>query len=63
MILLPLGFPLLGYARRPFTLSLKLMVPRAVSHPIQEGGEGRAEEPTQGGEGRAEGAARHQEAS
>lgn len=27
ILLLPLGLPLLGYARRLFTLSLKLMVP------------------------------------
>jgi hypothetical protein len=35
VILLPLGLPLLGYARRLFTLSLKLIVPRAVSHPVK----------------------------
>src|ERR1700761_4948532 len=35
VILLPLGLPLLGYARRLFTLSLKLVLPRAVSHPVQ----------------------------
>jgi hypothetical protein len=34
IILLPVGLPLLGYARRLFTLSLKLMLPRAVSHPV-----------------------------
>jgi len=34
LILLPLGIPLMGYARRTFTLSLKLMLPRAVSHPV-----------------------------
>ena len=35
VILLPVGIPLLGYARRMFTLSLKLMLPRAVSHPVE----------------------------
>jgi len=35
VILLPLGLPLLGYARRAFTLSLRLMLPRAVSHPVE----------------------------
>ena len=35
VILLPVGLPLLGYARRLFTLSLKLIVPRAVSHPVK----------------------------
>jgi hypothetical protein len=34
LILLPLGLPLLGYARRLFGLSMKMMLPRAVSHPI-----------------------------
>jgi hypothetical protein len=32
VILLPVGIPLLGYARRMFTASLKLMSPRAVHH-------------------------------
>jgi hypothetical protein len=35
VILLPLGLPLLGYARRLFTLALKLMLPRAVTHPAK----------------------------
>jgi hypothetical protein len=35
VILLPLGIPLLGYARRLFTTSLKLMLPHAVSHPVK----------------------------
>lgn len=35
VILLPIGLPLLGYARRAFTLSMKLMLPRAVSHPVE----------------------------
>jgi hypothetical protein len=34
IILLPLGIPILGYARRAFTFSVKLMLPRAVAHPI-----------------------------
>ena len=34
LILIPLGIPLMGYARRTFTLSLKLMLPRAVTHPV-----------------------------
>jgi hypothetical protein len=34
VILLPLGIPLLGYSRRTFALGLKLMLPRAVSHPV-----------------------------
>jgi len=33
ILLLPLGLPLLGYARRLFALSLRLILPRAVSHP------------------------------
>ena len=35
VILLPVGIPLLGYARRIFTVSVKLMLPRAVSHPVE----------------------------
>ncbi|HET6877652.1 MAG TPA: hypothetical protein VFH38_09000 [Jatrophihabitans sp.] len=31
LILLPLGLPLLGYARRLFTLSLRLMFPRTAA--------------------------------
>ena len=34
IILLPVGLPLLGYAGRLFALSMKLMLPRAVSHPV-----------------------------
>lgn len=34
VILLPLGIPLLGYARRLLALSMKLLLPRAVSHPV-----------------------------
>jgi len=36
IILLPVGLPLLGYARRLFTLSLKMMFPRAVARPARE---------------------------
>jgi hypothetical protein len=39
VILLPVGIPLLGYARRLLTLSMKLMLPRAVSHPVETVGE------------------------
>lgn len=46
VILLPLGLPLLGYAGRLFALALKLMLPRAVSHPV------RRFEKTLGGAGR-----------
>lgn len=35
ILLLPLGLPLLGYARRLFALSLRLILPRAVSHPVE----------------------------
>lgn len=35
VILLPLGLPLLAYAGRIFALALKLMLPRAVSHPVR----------------------------
>jgi hypothetical protein len=38
IILLPVGIPLLGYARRLFTLSLKLMLPRAVTRPVETAG-------------------------
>ena len=34
IILLPVGLPLLGYAGRLLALSMKLMLPRAVSHPV-----------------------------
>jgi hypothetical protein len=37
VILLPLGIPLLGLARRMFTQSVALMLPRSVSHPLDEG--------------------------
>src|SRR4051794_13112076 len=39
IILLPVGLPLLGYARRLFTLSLKLMLPRALAHPVDTAAE------------------------
>jgi hypothetical protein len=35
IILLPVGLPLLGYARRLFTLSLKMILPRVVTHPVE----------------------------
>lgn len=35
VILLPVGLPLLAYASRVFALALKLMLPRAVSHPVR----------------------------
>lgn len=35
VILLPVGIPLLGYARRMFTSSIRMMLPRAVSHPVK----------------------------
>ena len=38
VILSPVGLVLLGYARRLFTLSLKLVLPRGMSHPFEEGG-------------------------
>ena len=34
VILLPVGLPLLGYALRLYSMSLKLVLPRAVSHPV-----------------------------
>ena len=34
IILLPVGLPLLGYAGRLFALSMTLMLPRALSHPV-----------------------------
>jgi hypothetical protein len=36
VILLPLGLPLLGYARRLLALSIKLMLPRSVAHPVEK---------------------------
>ena len=38
LILLPLGIPVLGYARRLFTAAVRLMLPRAVAHPVKEMG-------------------------
>ena len=35
IILLPVGLPLFGYAGRLFALSLKLMLPRAASRPVE----------------------------
>lgn len=39
VLLLPLGIPLLGYARRLLTKSMKLMLPRVISHPVKSAGE------------------------
>ena len=36
LILLPLGIPLLMLARRLFTSSVRLFMPRALAHPAQE---------------------------
>lgn len=36
LILLPLGIPLLAYARRLFTSAVRLMLPPAVAHPVKE---------------------------
>jgi hypothetical protein len=36
IILLPLGIPLLRLARTLFTKSVRLMMPRAVAHPVKE---------------------------
>lgn len=38
VILLPLGIPLLMLARRLFTRSVALVLPRKVSHPVEESG-------------------------
>lgn len=36
VLLLPLGVPLLGYARRLFAQGGRLMLPRALAHPVGE---------------------------
>jgi hypothetical protein len=36
LILIPLGLPVLGYARRLFTGAVRLMLPKAVAHPVKE---------------------------
>ena len=36
VVLLPLGIPLLGVARRMFTSAVRLMLPRALAHPGKE---------------------------
>jgi len=36
IILLPLGIPVLGISSRLITRAMQLMVPRAMSHPIDE---------------------------
>lgn len=38
VILLPLGIPLVMLARRLFTRSVRLMLPRSVAHPVDESG-------------------------
>ena len=38
VILLPVGIPLLGVARRMFTSSVRLMLPRGLAHPAKEMG-------------------------
>jgi hypothetical protein len=38
VLLLPLGIPLLAYARRMFTTAIKIMLPRAVAHPVETTG-------------------------
>jgi hypothetical protein len=37
IILLPIGLPLLGIARRMFTSSLRLMMPGKLAHPVRAG--------------------------
>jgi hypothetical protein len=37
VILLPLGLPLLALSRRLFGTAVKLMLPRAVAHPVDAG--------------------------
>ena len=37
LILLPVGIPLLRLARRTLTTAVRLMLPRHVAHPIDEG--------------------------
>jgi hypothetical protein len=36
VILLPLGIPLLGLARRLYASGVRLMLPRALAHPVDE---------------------------
>ena len=36
VVLLPVGIPLLFLTRRLFTSSIRLMLPRAVAHPVKE---------------------------
>lgn len=38
VILLPLGVPLVGTARRLFTRSVRLMLPRSLANPVNEAG-------------------------
>jgi|SRR5215211_341829 len=37
LILLPLGLPLLGVSRRLFGMAVRLMLPREVAHPVEQG--------------------------
>jgi hypothetical protein len=36
VILLPVGVPVLGVARRLFTCAVQLMLPRSLTHPVDE---------------------------
>jgi hypothetical protein len=36
IVLLPLGVPLLGIVRKTYGLATRLLLPRAVSHPVEE---------------------------
>lgn len=38
VILLPLGLPLLALSRRLFATATKMMLPRVMSHPVDEAG-------------------------
>jgi len=40
LLLLPLGLPLLRLVRRLFRMATRLMLPRAVTHPVEELGKG-----------------------
>ena len=40
LILLPLGLPLLRLVKRLFRMATRLMLPRAVTHPVEELGKG-----------------------
>jgi hypothetical protein len=36
IVLLPVGIPLLGVARRLLTTAVQLMLPRSLAHPVNE---------------------------